>query len=139
MPPALREVLAFAVWIALALPTGFAYSLFLSHVLGRQMGFEWTAAIAVLPLAVMFVVCVLWLPAWAFARHRRRVRLGWQAPLLAAALVVAPAVVVCGGKCFRLPGIEPALVYFVMVPAAIAAYLHDRLSRAWLAPGDALP
>jgi len=137
MKPALREVLAFAVWLPFALPTGVAYAHFLIGLLGRNMGMTGGAIVFILPVAVTILAVAIWLPVWSFFRRQLQRRLGWLSLPLAAALAAAFVLVLCGVSCFSAGGSDPYLAYFLIVPCAIAGRLHDRLSGAWLArPGE---
>jgi hypothetical protein len=136
MKPAVREVLAFAVWLPFALPPGIAYARFLIELLGRNMGMTGGAIVFLLPVAVAIVAVAIWLPVWSFFRRQLQRRLGWLSLPLAAALAAAFVLVLCGVSCFSPVGSDPYLAYFLIVPCAIAGWLHDRLSSAWLARPD---
>jgi hypothetical protein len=130
---ATREVLVFAVWVVLALPSGILYAWYLGTVLGRNLAWVGGVTIVFVPAALLIVAVGLWLPVFLFTRFRRRARLGWQAPLLAAALTTLPAVVFGGPDAFAFSGgSNPLLAWWLIALAAAAGFLHDRWSRAWL-------
>ena len=132
MRSAAREVLSFLIWVPIALPVGVGYGAFLVHGLGRHMGLEGPAIVFVFPIAMLAFAVVLWLPAWRALRQKRRRRLGKLAPLVAIGLLAMALLVVCQLDCFRFSGPEPLLAYFMAVPVAFAAWLHDSMSRIWL-------
>jgi hypothetical protein len=131
MKAALREVLVFLIWLPFALPTGVIYGRFLVDVMDRNLGLAGGALVIALPAAMLLFALAIWLPVWGFWRQSRRKRLGWLAPLTAAVLATMAAFALCSRDCFLPDGPEPFLAYFMAVPASLAAFLHDRWSRAW--------
>jgi hypothetical protein len=128
-----KEFLAFCIWPLFSLPIGVIYATFLSRVLGRNLGVSADSMPVVIPVMMVLFSIIIWLPVWGSWRQRRRIKMNWRAPFVVGVLASGVVYLLCSDNCFRFDGPQPFMAYFIVLPMILAAFLHDKFSRAWLA------
>jgi len=127
-----REIGAFSIWIPLAIAFAATYLLALRYIFDVKLGMAGAGFVVALPVGLLVFAALIWLPFFIYRRRATGSRLGVRGAAAAAVIIAVVLVLLCGFSCFGTQGTGRYLGPFAMGFAFAGAFIHDRISRAFL-------
>ena len=127
-----REIGAFALWLPVAIAFAAAYLLTLRFIIDVNLGMAGAAYLITLPVGLLIFAVFIWLPFFIYRRRATGARLGVMGAAAAAVTIAVVLVPLCGFGCFGTRGSAQYVGLFAMGFAFAGAFIHDKISRAFL-------